>query len=744
MKSLLRWVICLLVGFSVITHFGATAEEQTPSIATELNMTQEPVAASLVSENESIQPGSPFWVAIHLNIEKGWHAYWKNPGDAGMGPVIDWQLPEGFTVETVEWPVPKRFAIATAVGFGYEEELTLLAKINPPQNYTGKEAAITADARWVVCNDATCLPGDAQLKLTLPVNAETPKASTKEAALFKHSRDLLPKPSKSIVAQRKAGLVELSISEAGSFEKAEFFPEDKKLIDHKKDAVLSKDKPDSYTVAIKETKSSSTLNGILVLYTAQGKEAYNIHLPIARDPNNSYIGLADNPTDLEDPATMDSEVADDSAPSNMEFEGGFFWALLFAFAGGMILNLMPCVLPVISFKVLGFVKMAGESRSLILKHGLAFSFGVLLSFWVLASLLLVLQTYGRAVGWGFQLQEPLFVAILASLLFVFGLSLFGLFEIGTSLIAAAGQVQPKKGKELFGSFLSGVLATAVATPCTGPFLGSAVGFAVTLPAMMALAIFTTIGLGMCAPYLALAAFPSFLRYVPKPGNWMIVFKEIMGFLMMATVLWLLWVFGAQTNSFAITLLLGGFLFFAIGGWIYGKWGTPLQKKMTRTIVMVLAAALFGIGSYSVLLSTSDWAEAMGGGTNLAHEAVANVENTWEEFSPQRVEELRKQGIPVFIDFTAKWCLVCQANHLVLSGDDVAQKFKDKKVVRMKADWTKRDDVIAAELRKFGRNSVPLYVMYDNDGEPTILPQVLTPDLVKDKLTNLKNTETTQR
>jgi thiol:disulfide interchange protein len=248
-------------------------------------------------------------------------------------------------------------------------------------------------------------------------------------------------------------------------------------------------------------------------------------------------------------------------------------------------------------------------------------------------------------------------------------------------------------------------------------------------------IFTSLGLGMSLPYLALAAFPALLRFMPKPGPWMVTFKEVMGFLMIGTVVWLVWVFGAQTNSFAIALLLAGFFLLAIAGWIYGRWCTPLRRKLTRMISMVITAAFFASASYAIVLSASSWADAMGTASSARNFDVSDAGETWEEFSPERVAELRSQGIPVFVDFTAKWCLICQANHLVLSKDEVSEKFGSLKVVRMKADWTKNDAVIAAELRKFGRNSVPLYILYGSDpGKgPEILPQVLTPDVVLNAL-----------
>lgn len=403
-----------------------------------------------------------------------------------------------------------------------------------------------------------------------------------------------------------------------------------------------------------------------------------------------------------------------------------------AFLGGMILNLMPCVLPVISFKVMSFVKMAQESRQKIFKHGIAFSVGVLASFWVLAGTLLLLRAYGHAVGWGFQLQDPLFVAILAQLLLIFGLSQFGVFELGTSVARMAGQAEFKSQSESYtSSFISGIFATAVATPCTGPFLGSAVGYAVTVPPFFGLIIFTVLGLGMAFPYLALSAFPALLRWMPKPGAWMETLKQFMGFLMLATVLWLIWVFGAQTGEAAIFILLASLLLASLGCWIYGKWGTPFRKRGVRYVGYVFTLAC-AVGAFALI--------PMALKMEAPQEKVAvHGDLAWEPFSLERVAELRAKKIPVLIDFTAKWCLICQSNHLVLSNNEVEKKFKELGVVRMKADWTKNDPLITNELQKFGRSGVPLYLLYGSDPteEPKVLPQVLTPENVIGSLNALR-------
>jgi thiol:disulfide interchange protein len=707
-----------------------------------------PVKAELLHEEASIQPGQPFWLAIHLQIEEGWHAYWKNPGDVGMATSIKWELPEGFKAGEIEWPYPQRFTSDIATGFGYENEAILLTEITPPNHLSQDNVTIKAHAKWLVCSDSACLPGGSEVTVALPINSNDPKVREEVAHHFAKARDKLPEKKWDLQALEQNGLIQLALkapaSQPRSIVSAYFCPEDGDLVDHSVDAVFATTPhvKNQYTLTLRSKGSTpdKNLKGVLVLLNKESiVAALDVDMPVTHSQEQEAV--------QEVAMVSKKEITALSIPTppiaklpEVEFEGGVAFAIFLAFVGGMILNLMPCVLPVISFKILSFVKMAGESRSRILKHGLAFSFGVLLSFWVLAGVLLLLQSYGRSVGWGFQLQEPLFVAILAAILFVFGLSLFGILEIGISLTNWVGNVQNKTQVKtgLFSSFMSGILATAVATPCTGPFLGSAVGFAVTLPAIWSMLIFTSLGLGMAFPYLLLSAYPKLIRYLPKPGNWMVTFKELMGFFMLATVLWLIWVFGAQTNTLAIFLLLCGLFFFGIACWIYGRWGTPVNNRITRFFGFLFAFSAMSIGGYAILTSTASWVVEQGEHYLAKSGQPKSGDVDWEEFSPERVAELQAQGIPVFIDFTAKWCLICQTNHLVLSTEDVEKKFKELGVVRMKADWTKNDPVITEELRKFGRNSVPLYVLYGTDSTkaPEILPQVLTPDVVVSQLTDM--------
>lgn len=728
----------------------------TPLQASALEESRPHVKGEIVQEGQTISAGHPFWVAIHLSIEPDWHVYWKNPGDAGVPISIEWTLPQGFEASAVEWPFPEKFTLDDLVGFGYENEVTLLVQMTPPSELVPNTTpSLEAKVNWLVCSSTSCQPGGTTLKLPLMVGQDSP---TPQTALFSKAREKIPLSYSHLKATRQVGDIQLELTDLSdnlfkdkTIESIYFFPEEQDLIDLSAAQTIAKstESPHGYLITLKESgdresTENDRLRGVLVFQTLKGQKKKSIAIAIDRPIENQApllnggeLSLASPPVSKPHQLKQDTDKPSDDSHA---FQGGLALALAFAFLGGMILNLMPCVLPVMSFKVMSFVKMAGQSRTLTFRHGLIFSLGVIVSFWILASAILTLRTYGQIVGWGFQLQHPLFVLILATLLFLFALNLFGLFEWGMFLSSWAGDKQVRhknrSSNGYTGSFFSGVLATAVATPCTGPFLGSAVGFALTLPSLQALLIFTSLGVGMSFPYLLLAAFPACLRFLPKPGPWMETFKQLMGFVMMATVLWLIWVFSAQTNSFSIICLLAGFFFLSIGCWVYGKGCVPSISKKNRVLAFAFVALFGYIGVQTMLFPRADWDRE-----DTIGMEKGNSLSTWQNFSPDLVAQLTKEGKPVLIDFTAKWCLICQTNHIVLNSGEVVKSLDKAGVVRMKADWTKNDPVITKELSKFGRNSVPLYVLYKpGEAKPTILPQVLTPDVVLSYLDDKESRE----
>lgn len=658
-----------------------------------------PVQVDIVAEESTILPNRPFWVAIRMTMEEGWHTYWKNPGDAGFATSIEWRLPDGFSVSELQWPQPMRFEHQSLVGFGYEKEVLLMAEITPPSTLRpGDQIPIAAEVSWIACSD-TCVPGFADLETTFQV--ATAPAASKWSYLFRTWKARLPHKEVLRGELRPDGdrlrlRFDLPDSVAHSVQKAYFFPEEEGSVSYAAPQEISPD-GGKFCLSLERGHSAeklSSMNGLLVL--EQGGE----------------------PTSFSIEALIDSASGELAEPSGSSMSLGL--ALLFAFLGGMILNLMPCVLPVISLKVMGFVEMADKRRSEGMRHGLAFTGGVLISFLALAGLLLILRATGEGLGWGFQLQNPMFVAILAGVIFLLGLSLFGVYELGTSMISLGGQAPKSKG--VWSSFMTGVLATAVATPCTGPMLGPALGYAVTIPAFQSLIVFSAIALGLSAPYLILAIVPEWLRFLPKPGAWMVTFKQLMGFLMMATLIWLLWVFSAEVGSTIYLIGLVGSLFLmSLGAWIYGKWGAPHRKRLTRR---VMRAVSFAIVAFAFVTGV---AIAKFGGEVTGVAIAAEGHGGWQHWSPDRMRELRASGTPVFVDFTAKWCLTCQANKPALHSSQVTDFFKERGIVAMEADWTKRDPHITEELAKLGRSGVPVYVFYPGGlaSEPVILPQVLT-------------------
>lgn len=681
---------------------------------------EEPVQAELISEEKAVQPGRPFWVGVRLHMDKGWDTYWLNPGDSGFATQVNWKLPDGFTAGPLQWPYPEKFVTDSFVAFGYTDDVLLMAEITPPNNLAAdQKIAIKANVNWLACNES-CVPGQASLELALPVTDTSPSTDATTKALFANARQALPQKGGDLTVSAESDQIILQFKPlagtSGKIDGALFIPEQGEVIDYLAPQNLSSE-GGQVTLSVKRAHPDEEINALkgVLLVSEEGKT-------------------------FKRAIQVDSAVTAPTQMGGIDGVSSVGVALVFAFLGGLILNVMPCVLPVVALKVFGFVKMAHQKRSVILQHGALFSMGVLVSFWILSGALLVLRAYGEGVGWGFQLQEPVFVVVLASLLFMLGLSLFGVFEIGTSLISLGSKPASTGSSPLVSSFMSGVLATLVATPCTGPLLGPALGFAMTLPPVQTLTIFTAMGLGMAFPYVLFSAFPQLVRYLPKPGNWLISFKQIMGFLMMGTVVWLVWVFGAQTDNLATFVLLIAFLGLAIGCWIFGKWGAFNRRKVTRVVATVLSALIILTSGGAALMMAKQHRESSpSSGTQLVSD-----QGGWETYSPERVAQLRAMGTPVFVDFTAKWCLICQANKVTLRSSEMQRAFREKGVVTMSADWTKKDPVITQQLEKLGRTGVPVYVLYPGNSRdiPYILPQTLSANIVHDYLSKLKDAATT--
>ncbi len=696
------------------------------------------VKAALVAADASIQPGKPFTVALRFVHDPHWHTYWTNPG-TGLSTTLAWHLPPGFTASDIQWPAPHLLKDGSGgiIGNGYEAELFLPVTITPPADLKPDTTVeLSADANWLMC-DELCVPGEATVKLSLPVAAGAPAPDAKWGEKVRATVAGLPRAEAgwNVTASRDAKNVTITVaptgaSAAGRPEPVER-PLPKNLYFFSDDNLTAFDQPQTatddgrghYTVTVPlaadAPKDATKLLGVLTSesgWLADGSlRGLRVDVPLAA----TTAPLTVKPLTSPKPGVGGSPTTPPPASSL----GG---TLLLALVGGMILNLMPCVFPVLGIKILGFVNQSGHERGKVIAHGLMFALGVLLSFWTLAGVLAILRAGGSHLGWGFQLQSPAFVFVLAAAMLVFGMNMSGVFEIGLSATSVGGELQTKSG--LAGSFFTGVLATVVATPCSAPFLAPALGAALALSTLESFAIFTAIAVGLSLPYLMLSIFPAAVKVLPRPGAWMETFKQFMAFPLYATVGYLIWVLAGQTGDETFQNVLFGLVLIAMGVWVYGRWNAPGASA---------GRARFGVIGLLVLLAAGSW---LGWPQNAAAKSAAASasgapEVVWEKWSPETVAKLRAENRIVYVDFTARWCATCQANKkLVFHNDEVLKKFKALNIVTLRGDWTNQDPAITAELAKYQRSAVPFNLIWKpGQDAPTILPELLTPGIVLDAL-----------
>ena len=682
----------------------------------------EHVEAELIAEKSATPPGKPVTVGLKLRMEPQWHTYWKNPGDSGLPTKIDWVLPEGWKAGPIQWPYPHPLPVGPLMNYGYEDEVVLLTDLTPPPGVAAGAVPIKAKAEWLVCKDI-CIPEKGELDTTLTVAAQEKPSNARVEAAIARTRNNLPVEAQGwkydASMQGRALVVRLAPPDGASApQKVAFFPEREGLIEP---AVPQKVTRDGRGVRIEMKLADPPAAGVKTVKGVAVAES-------------AWPGIAAKAINVAAEVGSLPAVAGSSSGVNTGIGTSALAALLFAFVGGILLNLMPCVFPVLGIKVMGFVEHAhGEPRAMRVQ-GVAFTIGVLASFIALAAIMLSLRAAGTQLGWGFQLQSPIVVTLLAILFFVLALNLSGVFEWGafaqslTSNLSAKGRYAD--------AMLSGVLASVVATPCTAPFMGAAVGFTLTQDALSALAVFTVLGFGMALPVLALSLFPRLLRALPRPGPWMETFKQVLAFPLYATAAWLAWVLGAIGGLDAVFALLMGLVLVAMAGWFYGRWAHQGGLWQPAIAVMLVIVGIFVA-----------WP---GRATAPGTEARAKPgEMAWQPWSPEEVRRLTDSGKPVFVDFTAAWCVTCQVNKRVaLNNPDVVKAFAAKDVTALKADWTRQDPRITAELAALGRNAVPVYAIYTpGGGAPRLLPEVLTPSLVLDEISKLparSNTAVTQR
>ncbi len=686
------------------------------------------VTAELVAERSAVEPGGSLQIGLRLLHIPKWHTYWRNPGDSGLPTTLDWQLPAGSQVGDIEWPAPKRLPIGPLVNYGFEGELLLPLRFTAPADARpGSDLRLRAEARWLVCHDV-CIPESATLELLLPVVAAgTTPGATAWTAAFERAAAARAWPLQGWTAELQRQGRELLLTLESDNPRAagaalpavEVFPFAEQLIEPARHELYAT--PRGYALRLRllaEATPPAALQGVVVAqggnaapwgggsamaeFSAPLREVQHITLPEgARALGGSATGLA-------------------AASSGI---GTSLWmALLLAFAGGMVLNLMPCVFPVLSIKLLGLAKQTAQPAALR-THALAYGAGVLLSFLALALGLIALQAAGSAVGWGFQLQEPGMVFLLALLFFAIGLNLMGAYEFANLLPQRAATWRAQSpAADAFGC---GVLAVVAASPCTAPFMGAALGYAMTQSPAVALAVFAALGLGMALPYMALVLAPGWRHRLPRPGPWMERLKQGLAFPMFATAVWLLWVLGQQAGVGAMAKVLMALVGVALLLWVAHIGG--LRGAFGKGLGTLALAGLLA-WSWPSLLPAAD----------ASATSARAAEGEWLPYDEAALERFAAEGRPVFVDFTAAWCVSCQVNkRLVLDTDDALKAFKQANVVLVRADWTRRDDVITAALARLGRNGVPVYVLHRPGREPLLLPEILSPGILREALSTLQ-------
>ena len=663
---------------------------------------------------EGVEAGKPVWLGLQLAHQPDWHTYWKNSGDSGLPTMLEWQLPDGITAGEIAWPTPKKIPIGTLANYGYEHTVLLPVPLTVAPRFNAQQLDIKLKAAWLVCRKE-CIPQEGEFTLSLPVKGSTGASGQAFQAAFEAAPKTLATGSSQLEVNGTALKVSLAgLPAALQGQTLALFPETAGVIEPAgawqqawQGAVWTAELP------LSGQRTESPLNMPLVV--AYNDAAYRIDAPVKGDwPATASVAVVSPALAAALKANAAATpAARPAAPSSISLLAALLGALL----GGMILNLMPCVFPVLAIKVVGFVNE--KSQATRLTSGLAYSAGVVLSFLALGALLLGLRAAGDQLGWGFQLQSPAVVAALAALFTLLGLNLAGLFEFGTLLPSRAMNLQSKNPG--VNAFLSGVLATAIASPCTAPFMGASLGYAVGLPALQALAVFGAIGVGMALPYLALSALPGLARALPRPGAWMVTFKQLMAFPMFATVAWLVWVLGQQSGIDGAGALLALLVLLSLAVWALGLNGTAGRAIATFSI------ALFALGIWTI-------------GPNIIKPALTPataVSSRWQDWQPGRVAALTAQGQSVFVDFTAAWCVTCQYNKkTTLANADVLADMDAKNVALLRADWTRRDPAVTQALAELGRSGVPVYVIYKPGRTPVVLSEILSVRDVRAELAKL--------
>jgi thiol:disulfide interchange protein len=672
------------------------------------------VDVQLIAEEETVQAGRTFWVALKMNIVPDWHVYWRNPGDSGMVTTLDWELPPGVTAGDIAWPTPKRMPIPPLLNYGYEQQVLLLVPISTPADYNLPVLPLKAKADWLVCHEV-CIPETAIVELDIPVSADTPYTSAWSTA-FTATRKQFPQKFDGDVTVRAKDADHFTISLRDLPIPASETPIEGYFYSGQADLVTHAPKHDftqqGHDIVLTVPYNKTTRNhppraeGDVWIRTTQNDYSFAINHQFTRAPVSS---------EQLDATTSAKNITEQPQPSTGLSLGH---ALLLALLGGLVLNLMPCVFPVLSIKALGLVqKSQQEKRSAVIVSGLIYTAGVLVSFAVLGFALLLIKMGGHTIDWGMQLQSPLFVTLMIMVLFLIGYTLIGAVTFGSNLMGVGQNLTHKSGH--IGTFFTGALAVIVATPCTAPFMGGALFYGFTQEWYVAIGILLALGLGLALPYLLICIFPQLLRFLPKPGIWMEHFKQVLSFPMFAAAIWLVWVLAQQAGADGVLRALIATLMLAFTLFVWRS----LQRDTRQNIWHYCKAALVAFSVLYIVSLLYDQSKTPA----ISAVSPQATEKNFEDFSAQRLAELRAANTPVFVNMTAAWCITCLVNErTALSTDDVKNFFADKHIAYLKGDWTNRDPAISQFLQDHGRNGVPLYVFYaPGQTDPLILPQILS-------------------
>jgi thiol:disulfide interchange protein DsbD len=644
---------------------------------------------TLVSDVDVVEPGKAFHLGLRFLLTPGWHIYWSNPGDAGQPLSMQVELPEGFKASEIQWPTPERMAEGPAMVFGYTKEVTLPITVSVPSLIQAKTINVTVNADWLVCAE-TCIPEKGTFRLTLPIGDAKPSS---QADLFASATARMPRPSPFSATLTNQNLVLSAPSlSPQTVSDAWFFPSAWGIIDHAAPQTMTFNNT-GLSLALKPGplfNPKASLSGVLVLKDSKGQE--------------SAYTISTLPNENASAATSQSRIG---------------IILLFALLGGLLLNLMPCVFPILAMKALSIVKLSGAERHIIRHHAIFYTVGVLVAFIILYAITLALLLAGKSIGWGFQFQSPVFVMTISWLFFTLGLNLSGVYSIGSKLMGVGNQHTKHQG--FVGSFFTGLLVVVAATPCVAPFMGAAIAAALTAPPIEMLGIFLAMGLGLALPYVLLALFPQSVRFLPRPGRWMEILRQTFAFPMYAASAWLLWVLSYQTGPDGIALALAGLVLIGFAAWLFGAIHTIYVKRIGLSLLVIVLAYLL------IALNQVEKPQP-----SEAQTKTAQV----EAYSAARLTSLRAEGKSVFVNMTAAWCITCLVNErMVISTAAVKDAFVRNNITYLKGDWTQQNPEITAFLHEYKHDGVPLYVFYPpgSSSKPVLLPQILTRSILLDTL-----------